>query len=942
MSDTAADELIEREREVEVLTGALEDAARGRGSVVVLDGPAGIGKSRLLAVARERAVERGAAVLSARGIELESGISFGTAGELFGAPLRTATADERATLLAGHAHLAAAVLDPSAPPPEDALALVRGLYWLTVNLAAVASPLLLTVDDAHWADRPTLGFLAHLAVRVRELPVMVAVGIRSGEPGDASDLVDWMRAQPDHRVLRPEHLTERGVGRMVATELPAAEPPFVHACAQVTGGNPFLARELVRSLHADGIAPTASSVPGVERLVPASVLQSVLVRLARLGEAGQRLAAAVAVLGDGAGIRNAAALAELAPGDAEQAADALARAHVLALGTPLRFAHPLIAAAVNADLPAFALAAAHRQAADLLAADGAAAETVAAHLLLSEPAGEPSTVATLRGAAARTQARGDALAAARLLRRALREPPPAQERADVLLELAAAEVQAGDAGAQSHVDAALALLHEPAERVRALVPLARLRFQLGEHEASVRAVQEALALLDADDPVAQALAVDELTATLFRAPLRARAEALLAPLVADARRGKAPEHPGLLAHLALHMALSGAPPEQVRELSVRATSATPLVDSTSHGILMGLVVQALVCVDELELAERIADAALVIARRDGSLLTYSTASFHRAIPRYHRGALADALADLEQAVTASSEGWDSGLGWIGSLQAQIQIALGDLPAARAALTLGDGFGPGSLDYAVVRGAHAQLALAEREPGAALADAEAVGRRLADDFGIDHPGFLAWRSTASQAASALGEQSRAERLAAEELERARAFGVPRAIGRALRSSARATGGEGSIPLLQEAVAVLERSPSALERAAAYVELGGALRRSGRRADAQAPLRSGLQLADAIGAAPLAETAREELRATGARPRRAAWTGTDALTPTERRVAQLAAEGLTNPQIAQALFVTSKTIQTHLAHTYRKLGISSRSQLPALLAAAPGSD
>jgi DNA-binding CsgD family transcriptional regulator len=942
MDDVSTEDLIERDREVTAIARCLTGATAGGGSVVVIDGPPGIGKSRLLDSAREDAVARDVAVLSARGIELEREVPFGVAAELFGSRLAEAPRKEREALLAGQAGLAAAVLDPTAPPPEEAQALVRGLYWLTVNLAAAAAPgpLLVLVDDAQWADRPSLGFIAHLAVRVREMSVALVVATRGGEQADASDLVDWLLTQPEHRVLRPSALSEPGVGRMVAAELPGPDPAFVHACTQVSGGNPFLARELVRSLQADGIAPTARSVPAIEQLVPASVVQSVLVRLARLGPSCQQLAAAVAVLGGDAAMRHAAALAELELPAAEQAADRLADAHVLAAGAPLRFAHPLIASAVSADRPAFARARAHRHAAGLLAAEGAPAEVVSVHLLRSEPEAQPATVATLREAAIRGLARGDAPVAVRLLRRALAEPPPAATRPGVLLELAEAEMQSGHPGARTHIDAALALLREPAERIEALALLARLHLQLGEHEASARALQEALALVDDDDDaMAQALIADELSATLFQAPLRARAAARVAPLLAAARNGRTPEHPGLLAHLALRLALAGGTPAQVRVLAEQATANNPLVDSASYGMLMGIVIQALVCVDELDVAERIADDALALARRRGSLLTYASASFHRAIPRYHRGALDDALADLDQALTASSEGWDAARGWIAALQAHVHIACGELPAAQAALAAGQGVAVTSLDHPIVRFAHAQLALAERAPAAALAEAEAVGRQLREGFGIDHPGFVPWRSTASEAAFALGQHDRAERLARAELILARESGVPRAIGRALRTAARVADGERSIARLHEAIAVLELSPSVLERVEATVGLGAALRRAGQRVAARAPLRVGLQLADTIGAAPLAETARQELHATGARPRRAAWTGADALTPTERRVALLATDGLTNPQIAQALFVTSKTIQTHLAHAYRKLGINSRHQLTEALAQGP---
>jgi DNA-binding CsgD family transcriptional regulator len=195
--------------------------------------------------------------------------------------------------------------------------------------------------------------------------------------------------------------------------------------------------------------------------------------------------------------------------------------------------------------------------------------------------------------------------------------------------------------------------------------------------------------------------------------------------------------------------------------------------------------------------------------------------------------------------------------------------------------------------------------------------------------------LPWRHTAALAALALGDHRQARLLADEELERARWCGVPRAISIALRTAAAVVGNARRIELLTEARSVAETSPSRLEHARVLLELGTALRREGRRSDSQAWLREALQLADRMGAAPLAEAARQELWATGARPRRTAFSGADALTAAERRVAQLAAAGLTNAQIAQDLFVTTKTVQTHLAHAYRKLDISSRRQLPASL-------
>ncbi|MGH3171176.1 MAG: ATP-binding protein, partial [Trebonia sp.] len=177
--------LYERETELGALSAALSAARSGAGSLVVIEGPAGIGKSRLLAEARVLAGALGVAVLSASGIELERDASLGVAGELFTPVLAPASAGERARLLSGHASLGAGLFDPAAPLPEDPSALVRGLYWLTVNAVAAgaAAPgagpgspdgertpgLLIAVDDAQWADRPSLSYLAYLAARIDEL-----------------------------------------------------------------------------------------------------------------------------------------------------------------------------------------------------------------------------------------------------------------------------------------------------------------------------------------------------------------------------------------------------------------------------------------------------------------------------------------------------------------------------------------------------------------------------------------------------------------------------------------------------------------------------------------------------------------------------------------------------------------------------------------------------
>ena len=709
--------IYEREAELATLSSALTAARAGAGRLVVIEGPAGIGKSRLLAEARAMAKTRGMAVLAARGIELERDASFGVAAGLFAAMLAAVPDRERSLLLSGQASLAATLFDPAAPETDDSSALVRGLYWLTANVAAESSGevppgLLIQVDDIQWADRPSLSFLAYLAARIDELPAVLVVTARSGERAQDQQTLQWLRERPAHGLLAPETLSSQAIAQLVRAELPASESGFIQACAEVSGGNPFLARELLWALRTQEIAPTAGSATRVRSLVPDAVLRSVLVRLNRRGGAAGQLAQAVAVLGDRVPLRHARLLARLDTETAEAAADALADAGILAAGEPLRFTHPLIGSSVYTDIPAFARARAHRRAEDLLTADGAPLDAVAAHALLTLPEGDQRTVTTLREAAAQALKRGDPGAAARLLARALAEPPARSARGHVLLELANAELEQGDMRAGARIDEALPMLEAPEDRVTALAALARLHFNRGAHEAAASTMEEALELLKPEDPALPPLLVSYLTASTFRSELAPLAAKQLQPLIEAARDGRPPDDPGLLAHLVLRLAFAAEPAERIRVLAARATAADPLVDPASMGILTGLIVQALCCVDELDDAERICAAAIAAARRRGSLLNFTMTSYHRAIGRYHRGELSSALADLDQARLSSQEGWTAGDLWPSSLRAHIHVERGDLAAALEALPLTADALPGSMDLPIARFAHAVLALAE--------------------------------------------------------------------------------------------------------------------------------------------------------------------------------------------------------------------------------------
>jgi DNA-binding CsgD family transcriptional regulator len=203
------------------------------------------------------------------------------------------------------------------------------------------------------------------------------------------------------------------------------------------------------------------------------------------------------------------------------------------------------------------------------------------------------------------------------------------------------------------------------------------------------------------------------------------------------------------------------------------------------------------------------------------------------------------------------------------------------------------------------------------------------------FEMRNPAVLAWRSHLALALLGLGRRDDALELAREEVELARGWGAPRPIGVALRVLGLAEGGAEGIETLRQSLSVLEASSAKLERARTMVELGAALRRTNARVEARELLKEGLDIAVRSGSQPLVEQAEAELAATGARPRRLLLSGVESLTASERRVARFAAEGLSNKDIAQKLFVTTKTVEVHLSSVYRKLGIGSRTELPQAL-------
>jgi DNA-binding CsgD family transcriptional regulator len=399
--------------------------------------------------------------------------------------------------------------------------------------------------------------------------------------------------------------------------------------------------------------------------------------------------------------------------------------------------------------------------------------------------------------------------------------------------------------------------------------------------------------------------------------------------------GDTPGERALLATLAFDRMLAARPLDEAAPLAQRGL-AKGLLDDPFSDLVFWDAPWVLVCADRLDEAQRALAMALESARRGGSLLRFARASAFRAQAALRAGAVAEAEADARAAVETASGRWNVAFLALAFLL-DVLIERGDLDEA---WTLLEHHGPGeqipdNLMLNFLLHARGRVKLARGDAEGAVADLQEVNERLRA-WGGGNPAMYPHRSSLAEALFALGRRDEALEAVREELEVARRWGAPRAVALALRVMGLIEGGEEGLTHLREAVATLEDSPATLEQARTLTELGAALRRQGERVASRDPLTRGLDLAHRCGATALEERAREELVATGARPRRAALSGVDALTASELRVARLAADGMTNREIAQALFVTPRTVETHLTQIYRKLDIESRQGLAAALA------
>lgn len=882
-------------------------------------------------------------VVRARGVALERTFAFGVVRQLFEGVLAGASRDERRALLAGAASIGGGLLGVSvgeAPRPaaDATFAALHGLYWVCFNLAA-SQPLLIAIDDAHLADAPSLRFVSFLAARLEGIPAAMLLALRPGERRSGDDLLELLGNDPGTERLRPSELSEPACQRLLRDLFETtAEPTFCRACFEATGGNPFYLRALVDGLRADNIRPDSDNAERVAAQVPDTVVRALMLRLSRLPREASALSRALAVLGPDTDLRDAADLAGLEPSAAGRAADLLADARILAPGRPLRFMHPILEAAIYSDLGAGKRSDMHLRAARILAVGGAAGDRCASHLLAVEPGRDAWTVEVLREAAGSAVASGAPESAVAFLTRARRERIATETGVRVLRELGMAEFLAGHQAGIEHLREAVELTTDVVERATIARDLGNAFTVVDRFTDTVAVIERAIEDLDTADPVlTQALEAQLIGAAALDLSTRPTHRQHLDRLDPD-RLGDSPTERELLANVALWRCSEGLPASVVQPIAERALAGGRLItEVTSDSQILYAATHALLYSEAFERARHWLDRALADARARGSLFGFALASASRAECDYCLGELAEVEADAQAAIQAGgSEHWVLAPM---AVCAQVKALVEQGRLAEAEHTLSRWNLPSGLDQTGMTNwlpfARGRLALAMGRWAFASDCFLAVGEWMTA-WGERNPGILDWRTGAALALARLGEPERARDLTDEVIALGRHLGQPRTLGLGLWCAAAVRGGTDTVELLREAVPHLERAAARLDQAHALIDLGAALRRGNHRKDARQPLREGVELARVCGATALVDRGHAELIASGARPRRTALTGSESLTPSERRVARLAADGLSTPEIAQQLFVTVNTVESHLRRTYLKLGIHAREELASTLA------
>lgn len=907
-------DLLERADDEAAIAHVIANACNGSGGSLVVEAPAGLGKTALLTRAATAGSVAGMRALSASGDMMEQDLPWGLVLQLFSYDLALG------------ADLVTPVDDLMLSNP---LAILYRIHREVVDLADVQS-LLLVIDDLHWADLQSLQCVHYLARRIEHLPVAMLAAVRRGNVrAEVSATLEGMAACAGgaHRTLVP--LSDSAIETLARRYAPSAPATTIRAIAQAVGGNPFLCREVATQRGAV-IEPRQHG--GVRADGDLRRLQ-LWVR-ARLGETGPvalRAAQAIAVLGRQATAPRVAAVADAAIAEVAECLDSLHRGGFVDVDSHLiRFRHPVLREVVYSATGPTSRRELHHRCARLLADQGSVQEA-GTHLLASGPRGEAWELATLRAAALADLAAAAADRAVRFLRSAVALAQP-DERGRVLLELGRAELLAGDTAASADLREALRSLADRPTTV--LQQVGDWLLCCGLFDDAAHAYRLGLDNLPpGTDRVAEAQLIASLhSADLFSGRYPDRTNAAVALVAADPPSDPDAADRILLASAAGESAISlDRPRGDVLALARRAVAG--LRPSELGRALLEPIALAFYSCDEFGEARRLVEDFIKVAAGRGEFVANTSLKAIRSLCCFRMGDLDQAELDANDVLAMVGTHPAARAQMVGACYAMTLTYLerNELGAAERALDVdvehlwGNGWLQGW--YWDARG---RVELARGRPEAACDAFARAGARLSAPGGAGM--WADWRCGAAMGMYAAGDLGRARACVQEAHQLAVQSEVPTRIASALRTQAKLEKDPAAqARLLWDAVEQLEHSEAILDRAHVLVDLGSAQRRMGRRRDCREVLRRGGDLARRCGAWALADHAADELAASGARRPARAITGIDALTPAERRVAEFAAAGRSNREIAELLFVTRKTVEVHLGSVYRKLGISGRGDL-----------
>jgi DNA-binding CsgD family transcriptional regulator len=932
---SAGEDLIERDGELATFAVALAALEHRVGGVVTVKAPAGLGKTTLLERAAAHATVAGYRVRRAAPGPQERHFAYGVMRALLEGPVHDADDAERRRLLDGVAGQAGDLLLTGTVPGSGATtSIAHSMLWLCAALTDEDAPMVLVVDDGHWADRPSLEVISYLARRVSDVPMLIVLAFRPDVPGAASDLLTLVG---DGRftssiTLRP--LTVAGSAELMRRSAPTASEVVCRRCHDAAHGNPWLVGELGHQIASHG-SDSLSFPAGAKTPVRALARDVIARRLAALSRGDRAVSAALAVLGERSPPHVTAAVAGVSLGDVSAARDALAAAGLLNPdGQGL--AHALITAAILESLPRAESERLHREAARRLAADGAESDIVAAHLLQCAPHADTVAAAALWDAAINATRRGAPHAAAAYLQRALEERAPGDDRGQILAALAVATFDAGLPGARDRLREALAQIKDHASRIDLLTRLATW-YVLDADDDELSALLDREVAADHGPDTHLALEVAALEMLIMIPDRHAERAARLAELEDDDGPDPILDR-AVMAHRAWLATEVGTPDAATcASFARRALDGDLLLREAGSRAGFHCCVRALIFTDHFAEAQ----TAITAMREDpgvrGSLRLLAGAAWYAAELAQRTGRIADAENEARLALDLTP--YDVNLFTGGAVEILVWAlaergAFAEAHALLAEHGLAHDIGGQIWEIGILH-SRAALALAEGDFPAAHDQAVHAGR-LRIGQGRTNPAWTPWRSTAALALAHQGRQQEAAGLAAEELALAERFGAPAAILAATHAAAVAEADDRRrLALCESALLRVDNPGSALELSRIRLELGHALARLGRRVDARRPLQLVLADADRTGATLLAARARRELVATGLRPRRTQTQGLASLTPRQRQVCELAASGTTNRAIAQQLFLSVKTVETHLAAAYEKLGVETREALVGAL-------